>query len=98
MKNATRVRLGPTTSVSLLAARHANRLRHKGWRPVQKLARIQSGVIELLALCYCVITNNTQTKYMQLATRLWVRVPAAAKYCFISMFNLGIACGAKAKA
>ena len=27
---------------------------------------------------------------MQIATRLWVRVPAAAKYFFISMFNMGI--------
>ena len=40
-------------------------------------------------------TNNKQTKYMQLATRLGVRVPAAAKYFFISMFDLGIANDAK---
>ena len=35
-----------------------------------------------------------QTKYMQLAIRLLVQVPAAAKYFFNSMFNLGIANGA----
>ena len=32
---------------------------------------------------------------MQLATKLWVRVPAAAKFFSISKFNQGIANGAK---
>ena len=73
------------TSAQLLAARRATHLRHEGGRHAQNLAGFQSGVIELLALCYC----------LQLATRLWVQVPAAAKYFFISMFNLRIANGAK---
>mgnify|MGYP001804803772 CR=1 FL=1 len=39
-------------------------------------------------------TNNTQTKYMQFAKRLWVRVQVQPIF-FIRIFNLGIAYGAK---
>ena len=69
-----------------------------------KLAGFGSDAIELFALCYhlCLFwlvcwpptTNNTQTKYMQLARRLWVQVQLQPTF-FNSVFNLGIANGAK---
>ena len=72
------------TFEALSAAHCAIRLRNGGWRTRQKLAVVYLYVIELLALCYCLCwfwlvgqaptRNNTQTKYMQLAKRLWVRV------------------------
>ena len=40
-------------------------------------------------------TYNTQSKYMQLATRLKVQVQLQPSFLFISAFNLGIANGAK---
>ena len=48
----------------------------------------------LVLLCVLVSTNNTQTKYIQLAKRLWVRVQVQPIF-FIWMFNMGIAYGAQ---
>ena len=47
-------------------------------------------VIELLALCYCLcwlwlVANNTQTKYMQLAKRLWVQVQVQPIFFYLNV-------------
>ena len=55
MKNATRVTLEPSTSISLLDARRATHLRHEGWSHGHKLAGFKSCAVELLALCYCLL-------------------------------------------
>ena len=54
MKNATRVRLESSTSVSLLDARLTTHLRLEDWRLVRKLAVLESCAVVILALCYIV--------------------------------------------
>ena len=50
--------------------------------------------MQLLALCsYCLCWF--QTKYMQLAKSLWVQIQLQSNIFLISMFNLGMANGAK---
>ena len=56
MKNAAPpVGLEPMSFVAMSSAHHANHLHHSGWRIVQKLAGFYCYVIELLAMCYCLL-------------------------------------------
>ena len=80
MKNAPpRMGLEPATVVVLFGAHRANHLRHGGLRCWQKLANFYCTVTELLALCY------PQTKFIQLAERLWVRVQVQLIFSLIRM-------------
>ena len=68
IKNATGVGLEPTIFVS--GPQRMEVQAKIGW------AEALCNAIELQAFCFCWfwLANNTQTKYMQLATRLRVRI------------------------
>ena len=104
MKNAPPpMGLEPTTVVVLFVMHPANHLHRGGLRCWQKLANFYCTATELLALCYPLLvlvgwpptTNNTQTKFMQLAERLWVRVQVQPIFSLITMLILGIVYNAK---
>ena len=77
-----------------LVAHRATQLCHKDWRWLQEC----NAIAMQLNYWPCVIVNNTQSKYMQPATRLWVRIRLQPNISFTQtkyVFNLGIANGAK---